>query len=289
MRTDRGVEMEWGPAEIRRRSRVAAWRLRAAGLRAGDRLLTWSPATPQLPAVYWAAMLAGLIVVPLDLRMAPAVLHRIADRAETRFLAIGTGLDAPDPAAAGFGEYAIMRLGRTDGRCRGDSAFPPDWEAQLDTWPRPTRDDLYETVFHLGTTTYPKGVMLTHGGILETLAVCRVMLPPRHHRVVSLLPLSHLFEQAPVLFYGTMIGADVQYVRSRNPRIIFESLREHRVTTMVVTPQLMEIFWTALGREVDRQGRRKTFERAAAGCRGISHIGHGGCCSEACIASWVVR
>ena len=79
---------------------------------------------------------------------------------------------------------------------------------------------------------------------------------------MSLLPLSHLFEQAPILFYGTMIGADMRYVRSRNPRVIFESLREHRVTTMVVTPQLLEIFWTAIGREIDKQGKRARFERA---------------------------
>ena len=263
MRTDRGIELAWGPAEIRRRARLAAWRFRAAGLQAGDRLLTWSPATPQLPAVYWAAMIAGLIVVPLDLRMAPAVLQRIATRAEARFLAIGTGLDAPDPEAAGLTDYQLLTLpDLTADVAPDDPAFPADWEARLDAWPRPTRDDLFETVFTSGTTTDPKGVMLTHGGILETLRICRVMLPPRPHRVVSLLPLSHLFEQAPVLFYGTMIGANVLYVRSRNPRVIFESLREHRVTTMVVTPQLLQIFWSALGREIDRQGRRRTFERA---------------------------
>ena len=45
-----------------------------------------------------------------------------------------------------------------------------------------------------------------------------------------------------------------------------EALRELRVTTMVVTPQLLEIFWTAITREVDRQGKTATFERA----RGIA-------------------
>ena len=104
--------------------------------------------------------------------------------------------------------------------------------------------------------------MLTHGNLLSTLEVCGVLLPPRPHRVVSLLPLSHLFEQAPVLFYGTMIGAQLVYVRSRNPRVIFEALRELQVTTMVVTPQLLEIFWTGIMREVERQGKAKTVARA---------------------------
>jgi long-chain acyl-CoA synthetase len=272
LRTDSGVEMAWTAAELRRRSRLAAWRLRAAGLHPGDRLLTWSPSTPQLPAVYWGAMRAGLIVVPLDLRMAPAVLQRIADRAATGVVAIGTGHDGPDPVANGIGHLTQLTLDALTADVEaGDPAFPGGWEAQLDAWPRRTRGDLFEAVYTSGTTSQPKGVMLTHGNILSTLAVCRVLLPPRPHRVVSLLPLSHLFEQAPVLFYGTMIGADVLYVRSRNPRVVFESLREHRVTTMVVTPQLLEIFWAAIRREVDRQGRRATFDRARRVARHVPY------------------
>ena len=69
LRTDDGIAMAWSGAEMRERSLLAAWRLRAIGLEAGDRLLTWSPSTPRLPAIYWAAMRAGVIIVPLDLRM----------------------------------------------------------------------------------------------------------------------------------------------------------------------------------------------------------------------------
>ena len=39
----------WSYRELDRRSRIAAWRLRALGLEPGDRLLTWSPSTPELP------------------------------------------------------------------------------------------------------------------------------------------------------------------------------------------------------------------------------------------------
>lgn len=263
LRTDEGLTQEWSAAEIRKRARLAAWRLRAVGLLPGARLLTWSPSTPQLPAVYWGAMRAGLVLVPLDLRMASDVLRRIAVRAETTHLAIGTGLDAPDAEANGLGHLAQHTLDElTADPEPGDPLFHAGWEAELDAWPMPARDQVFETIYTSGTTMHPKGVMLTHGNVLATLEACQQLLPPRPHRLVSLLPLSHLFEQAPVLFYGTMIGADVRYVRSRNPRVIFESLREHRVTTMVVTPQLLEIFWNAIGREIDRQGKRATFERA---------------------------
>jgi len=272
LRTDAGLTDQWSAAELRHRSRLAAWRLHAHGLRAGDRLLTWSPSTPRLPAVYWAAMRLGVILVPLDLRMAPAVLRRIADKAATQWLAIGTGgQDAPDPVAAGLDSLTLLTLDELTADPVGDPFIPVDWEAQVDGWPRPGRGTLVEVIYTSGTTSAPKGVMLTHGNLLSTLEVCGVLLPPRPHRVVSLLPLSHLFEQAPVLFYGTMIGAQLVYVRSRNPRVIFESLRELQVTTMVVTPQLLEIFWTGIMREVERQGKAKTVARARSIARRLPY------------------
>ena len=81
------------------------------------------------------------------------------------------------------------------------------------------------------------------------------------HRLVSLLPLSHLLEQAVGLYYALDVGASVLYVRSRNPRVIFDSLRDHRVTSMVVVPQVLDLFWSSIEREVEKAGRHRTFGR----------------------------
>ena len=71
LRHDDGTTTTWSYRELDRRSRLAAWRLRSRGLQPGDRILTWSPSGPELAAVYFGAMRAGVIFVPLDLRMAP--------------------------------------------------------------------------------------------------------------------------------------------------------------------------------------------------------------------------
>ncbi len=260
LRTDQGLELPWGPAEMRRRSLVAAWRLRAWGLQPGDRLLTWSPSSPRLPALYWGAMRAGIVLVPLDLRMSPGVIDRISHRAETRWLVVDRGLDAPDPAEVGLTDFTVRQLEELVDD--PDDAFPADWQAQVEAWPSPDRDTLFEIVFTSGTTADPKGVMLTHGNILETAGAFERLIELRHHRAVSILPLSHLFEQAPVLFYATAIGAELRYIRSRNPRIIVEAMREVRATVMVMTPQVLELFWTFLTREVERRGQTARFERA---------------------------
>lgn len=259
LRRDDGSAERWSFAELTRRSKLVAWRLRAAGVGPGDRLLTWSPSTPELPATYFGAMRAGVTVVPLDLRMAPESVERIAAKADARHLAIGSGRDGPDPREAGLGRFPTTSVEAL--AAPADAALPPEWEAQVDGWPRPGRDDLAEIIFTSGTTGVPKGVMLTHGNILASVEAAHRIIAPQEHRVVSLLPLSHLLEQVTALYYALTVGADILYVRSRNPRVIFEAIRDHRVTTMVVVPQVLDLFWSAIEREVEKAGRERTFNR----------------------------
>lgn len=259
LRLDDGTVVRWSYRELERRSRLAAWRLRALGLKPGDRILTWAPSAPELAAVYFGAIRARLILVPLDLRMAPEAVRRIAARAEPRHLVLGTGRDAPDPEGAGLRHLPTSAPEHLT--ADPDAALPPDWEARQAGWERPRPDEIFDVIFTSGTTGTPKGVMLAHDNVLAAIAAMHEVIPPFRHRIVSLLPLSHLFEQAVGLFYALDVGSDILYVRSRNPRTILEAIREHRATSMIVVPQVLDLFWSAIEREVERTGRKATFER----------------------------
>ena len=132
-------------------------------------------------------------------------------------------------------------------------------------WTRPATDEVFELVFTSGTTGTPKGVMLTHDNVVASIESFHRIVPPMEHRLVSLLPLSHLLEQAVGLYYALDVGADILYVRSRNPRVIFDALRDHRVTSMVVVPQILDLFWSAIEREVEKRGRTRGLRPAAGG------------------------
>jgi len=257
MRNDDGTTTAWTYRELDRRGRIAAWRLKRLGLQPGDRLLTWSPSTPALPAVYLGAIRAGLVLVPLDLRMSNDAVAGIVTASGASHLALGTGRDAPDPREAGLEHFPTTTVDAL--AADPDDTFPPDWEAQVAGWPRPTPGEVFQLIFTSGTTGTPKGVMLTHGGVAAGIATFHRIIPPLEHRLVSLLPLSHLLEQAVGLYYALSVGADVLYVRSRNPRVIFDALRDHRVTSMVVVPQVLDLFWSAIEREVEKRGRTRVF------------------------------
>jgi len=259
LRGDDGATTGWTYGELARRSRIAAWRLRALGLAPGDRILTWSPSTPALPATYLGAMRARLVFVPLDLRMSMDAVNGVVEASGASHLLLGTGRAAPDPREAGLERFPTTTVEVL--AAEPDETFPPDWEEQVAAWPRPTPDEVFELIFTSGTTGTPKGVMLAHGGVAAGVGTFHRIIPPLEHRIVSLMPLSHLLEQAVGLYYALSVGADILYVRTLNPRVLFEALRDHRVTSMVVVPQVLDLFWSAIEREVDKRGRTASFSR----------------------------
>ncbi len=259
---DDGSRQSWTYRELERRSLFAAWRLRALGLEPGDRLLTWSPSMPELAATYFGAMRARLVLVPLDLRMSTNAIEGIVSASGACQLALGTGRDAPDPRDAHLEDFPATTV---EALCADpDASFPADWEAQLAAWERPAPGDMWELIFTSGTTGTPKGVMLGHDNVVASIETFHRIVPPMDHRMISILPLSHLLEQAVGLFYALSVGADILYVRSRNPRVIFDALREHRVTSLIVVPQVLDLFWSAIEREVEKRGRTTSFNRLRA-------------------------
>ncbi|HEX3265653.1 MAG TPA: class I adenylate-forming enzyme family protein, partial [Candidatus Limnocylindrales bacterium] len=189
IRRDDDTTETWTYRELDRRTRVAAFRLRALGLAPGHRVLTWSPSTPELPAAYFGAMRAGIVYVPLDLRMSKDAVAGIAAAAGATHLIAGTGRDMPDPAEFGLAAFPTTNVEYIGAPPDGDTTLPGDWAAQVDGWPRPQPEDIVQLVFTSGTTGTPKGVMLAHDNLLAANRSFHNIVPPMEHRIVSLLPL----------------------------------------------------------------------------------------------------
>ena len=96
-----------------------------------------------------------------------------------------------------------------------------------------SRTDIAEILFTSGTTSEPRGVVLTHGNFLANLEPIETGMEEYRKyekwfhplRFVSLVPLSHVFGQFMSLFVPPLLGATVVFENSPHPKDILRTIR----------------------------------------------------------------
>ncbi|PTR01456.1 long-chain acyl-CoA synthetase [Mucilaginibacter yixingensis] len=103
-----------------------------------------------------------------------------------------------------------------------------------------TENDVTTIIYTSGTTGHPKGVMLTHKNILSNVEASSAVLneiPVTEKRVLSFLPLNHIFEKVVTYIY-LFSGFSVFYAESMET--IGPNLREVKPSVFSAVPRVLE-------------------------------------------------
>ncbi len=99
-------------------------------------------------------------------------------------------------------------------------------------------EDLATIIYTSGTTANPKGVMLSHRNILSNaLAVSLLFDLNTSHRILSFLPLNHIFETTLVVFY-MYNGVSIYFAESLEK--VGDNIREVKPHYFTTVPRLLE-------------------------------------------------
>ena len=213
----RGAETTYG--ELDERSDRLAAGLLEAGLTRGDRVATLTGTSPEHVVVFFACAKAGLILMPLNTRLAPSELRFQLEDAEPAVLLRSDEL----------AELAASLHDRTAGL--------EDLVADSNYLAGPEDDDGLLLVYTSGTTGTPKGALLTHANCFWTnLSFDRVAGVGGEDTVLQVLPQFHVggWNVQPLLAWWK--GATVVLEPAFEPARALQLIAEKHVTTMMGVP-----------------------------------------------------
>ncbi len=103
-------------------------------------------------------------------------------------------------------------------------------------------EDLTTIIYTSGTTGSSKGVMLTHKNLCVNLHNCEALRPSfSWDRWLSLLPLSHTFENSLSLLLPIFAGGSVCYIEKvPTPTVLMSALAKVKPTTVLSVPLIIE-------------------------------------------------
>ena len=200
----------------------------------------------------------GAVIVPLYPNMSEDNYHYIFEEAEVKMVFVGN-------------KELYEKVGRVKSKInRQIDVYTFDEVAGAQHWTKVTNqaneslreelekredsideEDLATIIYTSGTTGTPKGVMLSHKNIVSNVKSLTNILPiGSQHKVISFLPLCHIFERTATFYYLTN-GTSIYYVESTDK--VGEYLQDVKPNFFVAVPRVLEKVYDkimAKGREL---------------------------------------
>lgn len=208
--------------------------LTESGLQAGDKVALLSSSMPNWGICYFAVTSAGMVAVPILPDFSGEELDMIIEHSEAKALLVSDKL---------YTKLSKPTLDRLNVVVRTKNlAVIAQHVCGEGSTAIPKPDDLAAIIYTSGTTSKPKGVMLTHAALCAQVTLSSSIFPVEADDVfLSVLPLSHTYECSIGLIYPFSMGARAVYMdRPPTATALMPALRAVRPTVMLIVPLIIE-------------------------------------------------
>ena len=228
-------------ARLQERVNALANAMAERGVGPGDRVAVMQVNTPENIILYFAAAQLDAIYVPINFRAKSEELETMLDIAQPGMLFIGERYLPLVESGSGLTEDRIVVL---DGEASGGRVSYRDMvaDAMTDQLNFPEGDDEDTTVimFTSGTTSVPKGVMLTHDSFASYLMATVTPADPDEEETNLLtVPLYHIagLQAALAAVYG---GRTLALMRQFDPAGWMGLVQRRRANRAMLVPTMLK-------------------------------------------------
>jgi long-chain acyl-CoA synthetase len=219
--------------------------LRDRRIAPGNRILVWAADCPEWTSVLLGAVIRGVILVPIDENMSASFVKKIAAETEAVMVIHGLDQDITGLESIAFNLFQIAEL-----------TFPMP---EIETLIVPvTPDDIVMILYTSGTTSNPKGVLISHRNItyqISTFDQWGWLAKLYPWRILMLSPLSHIQGLLFGIFIPLAMGLSVIYSDTVDPAQVIRIIKQNRVTLLLAVPRLQHLIAQELARM--RYGRER--------------------------------
>ena len=208
--------------------------LLGAGLNAGDKVAILSSSMPNWGVSYFAVTTAGMVAVPILPDFTGTELDLIIEHSEAKAILVS------DKLYTKLSKPTLDKMNIVI-RTKGLNVILQNVKAQ-GSMSIPKPEDLAVIIYTSGTTSKPKGVMLTHYNISAQTTIIPPLFDYNENDVLlSILPLAHTYECTLGMIYPFSRGARIHYMdRPPTASALMPALAKVRPTVIASVPLIME-------------------------------------------------
>jgi long-chain acyl-CoA synthetase len=216
--------------------------LEKLGVKQGDNVAILSTNMPNWGISYLAVTFMGAVAVPLLPDFQNSEVKTVLAHSETKTIFVSEGLLAKLDEETRRDLKNVIRIEdfsvlQTDNvNPVFDLAEEPSGNYKVE------EDDLASIIYTSGTTGKSKGVMLSHKNIAYTaIATTDIQPVESSDRFLSILPLSHTYENTLGFIIPMVTGASVYYLKKPpTPSTLLPALKKVKPTLMLSVPLIIE-------------------------------------------------
>lgn len=247
--------------------RLASYLINDLSVKRDEKMAILSESKPEYGACVFASVMAGMTTVPLDIKLTISELTSILSDCLPSVLLVSNhyiekALELQKVIPSIKHILVMDEIPALD-NLTSIYKIPENYQCK---WRHRSRKSIMFIIYTSGTTGAPKGVETTFGNILAQLADLKVSLrkifPKRGDvRILSILPMNHLFEMTVGLATFLNFGFSVYYTQSLKPKDILNTIQDRKINFMILVPAFLRLLKSSMEAEIKNSSKiyRATF------------------------------